>query len=355
MAAFLGAFGLNQLFIVINSPFNPTNIKLYQTTTTVSYSWNNGTLGHSSQLTLDITAGSSGTFTSVKAKLGDTEINYNIDYNSGEFIDINQKSGNYTIFWIPVNNPMLNPWALKLFESTSVIDPVGLIGPVNASYTLVMGEEKVYWDTPQGLDGAQFSFVIRLYDSNNTKVAEGLMDSTCGFLELFDGGSNQASITIISAGVFAVSRNRYNVLLWTPIIAAISCIVVMILMKKREVAKEIQEEVMLILGIAISVVMVDIVIDVWFYSWLGMNGMLLLHLGLAALYSLICIRLGYGIKWAYPAFLEVAFVFVMNLFVGDPYVPHITAFMGLFAAYLAILFRSGIPKRYNRSKYNLLF
>jgi len=355
MGIFLGAVTINQILILADSALNPLNINLYQTSTTISYSWENGTLGHNAALNLEITAGSSGQLTSVKATKGNNVTNYQCDYDTGEFIMDGKKSGNYTIFWIPVNNPMLNAWTFQQFENTSVIDPVGILGAVNTSYTLVIGEKKVYWETPQAMDGAQFSFVVLFYDENNVKVAEGLMDSTCGFLETLEGGPDHATLTVSDTGLFLVSRNRYNILLWTPIIAGIASVVLLVLMKKREISKEIQEEVMLLLGIAISVDIVDIIIDVWFYSWLGMDGMLYLHLGLFAVYSLICLRLGYGIKWAYPAFLEVAFVFVMNRFVGDPYVPHITAFMGLFAAYLAILFRSGFPKRDKRDKLSLLF
>ena len=355
MGIFLGAFGINQLLVATNSALNPTNISLYQTSTTITYTWENGTLGESDTLSMTINAGDTSTYSTVEATVGETEIDYMVDYDSGEFIKNGEKSGNYTLFWIPVHNPMISFWAFMQFENTSVIDPIGLLGPINASYVLVIGEEKVYWDTPQGLDGAQFSFVIRLYDENNTKVAEGLMDSTCGFLETLNGGATQGSLTIVSPGLFLVSRNRYNLLLWTPILAGISCVIIYLLMKKRGIAKDIKEEVMLLFGVAISVDMVDIIVDVWFYSWFGMTWMLLMHLGFFILYSLICLRLGYGIKWAFPAFIEVTFVFVMNWFVGDFYVPHITAFMGMLVSYLAMLYRSGFPKRDKRDKLSIIF
>ena len=351
---FLGGYGINQLLIITDSALNPTDINLYQTSTKIVYTWENGTLGHSSSLTLDIYAGSSTNYTTVYATLGDTSITYQCDYDSGEFIANGEKSGNYTIFWIPVGNPMLNAWDFKLFESTSVIDPVGIIGPVNASYTLVIGEEKVWWDTPPEMDGAQFSFVIDIYDENNVKVAQGLMDSTCGLLEILEGTNNPDQLSLLSPGEFFVSRNRWNMLIWVPLLSIISVVVSFIYMKKKNVDKAVIEEVMLLLGVAISVNMVDIIIDVWFYARFGQEIMIWMHLGFFALFALISLRLYNEIKWALPAFLEVAFVFAMTRFVGDPYVPHMTAFMGMYCAYLAMLFRSGYPKREGKDKLSLI-
>jgi len=57
------------------------------------------------------------------------------------------------------------------------------------------------------------------------------------------------------------------------------------------------------------------------------------------------LRLKYGLKWSFPAFIEVAFVWCMNFAVGDPYVPHITASMGLFITFFMMVFRSGLEKR----------
>ena len=73
--------------------------------------------------------------------------------------------------------------------------------------------------------------------------------------------------------------------------------------------------------------------------------MLILHLATLVCYALVCVRLKYGLKWVLPAFLEVAFIFAMTNFVGDPYVPHITAFLGLIVTYFAMLFRSSIDKK----------
>lgn len=71
-------------------------------------------------------------------------------------------------------------------------------------------------------------------------------------------------------------------------------------------------------------------------------------------YALVCIRLKCGLKWVLPAFLEVAFLFVMTRFVGDSYIPHITAFMGLLVTYFAMLFRNNIDKKKHDEKLDFI-
>ncbi|TFG05670.1 MAG: hypothetical protein EU536_01400 [Promethearchaeota archaeon] len=336
---------INQLAIVLNLDINPTDINLYQNANTVEYLYENGSLGHSSRLTLDINVPETKDITTVTATLDSVEITFQVNYTTGHWIDNGVSTSNFTIFWILVQNPMLHGWEFALFENTSIVDPVGLLGPVNATYTLIIGEKKVYWDVYPGMDGAQFSFVINIYDASNVKVGDGLMDSTCGFLEILQGGPNNARIEVISPGNFQVSRNRYMMLWWGLVFTIALPITCFLLMRWRGSDKEVAEEFALLLAVGTSATFIDITIDVWFYARLGYTGMIILHFAAVIGYALVCIRLKYGVKWVIPAFLEVAFIFSITQFVGDPYVPHITAFLGLIVTYLAMLFRSGIDKK----------
>ncbi len=342
---------INQILILTNSPLNPTNVNLYQTSTTIKYVYEPGEKDPDEKtLEFDITADEDKGVTEVEGSLDKHEFKYKVDYETGEILN---KDDTYTLFWIPVTNPMLSGWNYKDEVEYDVMDTIGLLGVVNEKYTLIVGEPKVYWDVPPKLAGAQFSFVIELFDENDTKVADGLMDSTCGFLEILEGGKNNIKLTIESPGNFAISRNRNQMLLWGIVCGIAFPIVAFFVLKKKGVDKKTTEEFVLMLAVGSSVVLVDIDIDVWFYAALGQTTVMILHLGLCVAYMLICLRLKIGIKWAFPAFLEVAFVFAMTNFVGDPYVPHITAFMGLYASYLAMLFASGMEKRGYESKLDI--
>jgi hypothetical protein len=91
--------------------------------------------------------------------------------------------------------------------------------------------------------------------------------------------------------------------------------------------------------------MVDIYVDVWLYAIFGFMGNLLLHIGVAIGLLAICFYQNYKIKWTIPAFLEVAFLLPMVLVVGDNYVPHLTAFMGLIITWLIMVYISGYPSQ----------
>ena len=353
---FIGPFVINQTLILLNSPLNPTNVNLYQYTTEIEYEFQEGDIDADTEsLTLDIEVGDDpeDDYTQVEAELDKSKANYEMEYKSGKYVEGGDVKDKYTFFWIPVKNPMLTAGEFAEEEEYEIIDPLGLLGNSSKTYTLVVGEKKVFWDVPAGMDGAQFSFIINIYDENDSKVADGLMDSTCGFLEVLDA-KDRGFLEIKDPGEYPVSRNRYNMLWWGLAFAIAAPFVCFLILKKKEVDIEEIKEFVLLVGIAGSVVIIDIIIDVWFYARIGRSGMLYMHLGCFAVYALVCAYLKYGIKWALPAFLEVAFVFAMTSFVGDPYVPHITAFMGLYASYLAILYRSGIDKKRYDDKLDIL-
>jgi len=347
---------INQALILVDSPLNPTEISLYQANTKITFTYESGKYGHADTLELTIIppADPQTGFTSVLAEFEDKQINFECDYETGKLVLDDSVSEYYTLFYIPIVNPMLtlgDPFEQTEFQ---VMDVLGLFGPIDEIYKLRIGERRVYWEVNPELDGAQFSFEIFLYDANDFKVAGGLMDSTCGLLELIEGGSNNAKLTILSPGSYEISRNRYNVLWWGLLISIPLPFVCYIILRKKGTEKEEAIEFSLLVGVAVSVVIIDIIIDVWFYARFGRSAMIYMHLIAAICYALICLYLRYGIKWSYPAFLEVAFLFSMTTFVGDPYVPHLTAFMGLFVSYLAMLFRSGFDKKGYDSKLDII-
>ncbi len=341
---------MNQIAILLNLGANPTDIALFQNTTTIVYEYDTGVYGdQDSTLTLVLDASDLITTKVTSTYGGDVE-NWDIDYSTGKI----KGTETYTMFWIPIKNPMLNLAQFAIATEFSVKDVIGILGTKGLDYTLRIGEKKVYWDVNPELAGAQFSFVIRLYKSDETLMAEGLMDSTAGFLETFLGGPDNNRLTILSPGNYQISRNRYNMFLWGIVFGIALPTGIFLYMRKKKYDEELTKEFTLVVLVGIIATLVDIDMDVWFYAWFGMAIMLYIHIACALVIGLICWRLGYGGKWAFPALIEVAFVWVMNRFVGDPYVPHLTAFMGIFLAFFGILYRSGIEKRGSDDKLGFL-
>lgn len=349
--AFIVPVIMNQIAILLNLPTNPTDIKLFQTTTTIRYQYEDGTYEHSTTLTVEIDASDLTTAT-VISTLGAEVRNWEVDYTTGK----EKSTGKYSLFWVFITNPMLSIGQLDTTQEYEVVDPIGIITPDDTTtvYTLRFGERKVYWDVNPELAGAQFSLEYHIYNPAGREVATGLMDSTCGFLSTFYGGDNNAKLTITSPGSFAISRNRMNFFFWGIVFGIAMPIGIFIYMKKKEYDDDLTEEFILIMTTGIIATLIDIDIDVWFYAWFGMTGMLLIHIGAAVVFGLICWRLKYGAKWATIGLIEVAFVFAMNFAVGDPYVPHLTANMGLFLTFFAMLYRSGLGERDYKDKLDFI-
>jgi hypothetical protein len=114
--------------------------------------------------------------------------------------------------------------------------------------------------------------------------------------------------------------------------------------RKEPLEKNLETTFLIALGG--GTLFVDIVIDVWFYATIpgGLRGNQILHLLMVGAFAAYALWKKVGLKWVTPAFLEVAFLFAMVRFTGDSYVPHLTAFMGLLATWLAFIFVSGYKR-----------
>ncbi|MHA1266104.1 MAG: hypothetical protein ACTSRS_12805 [Candidatus Helarchaeota archaeon] len=258
---------------------------------------------------------------------------------------INATSFN-TLFWLHVPNPLTSgtSFGINLRTVFNVTDPIGLIGPAGVNYTAIVEDKLVYWPTEYHLHGAQYSFIVVFRNmSNNAIVGQGMYDSTCGLLFSLQGGSPYTEILLIDTN-YEISRNRMMSWPWAlGLSTGITILAYLYMKKKTQLDNEIIQEITLLMGAGVAVAMVDVYVDVWLYTTFGFMGNLLLHLSVAFGLLIICVYQGYKIKCTIPAFLEVAFLIPMVLFMGENYVPHMTAFMGLFISWLIMIFISGYP------------
>jgi hypothetical protein len=123
-------------------------------------------------------------------------------------------------------------------------------------------------------------------------------------------------------------------------------------MKNRgeEVSTEKLIDTIFLVGLGGAVFAIDIFSDVWMYAIFGFLGNIILH-GAVLIGGLIFSLLrGYKLKWLIPGLLEIAFLLPMYGYIGEPYAPHITAFMGLTMSFLVLLWLTGYPRQKNKSK-----
>mgnify|MGYP000421493217 CR=1 FL=1 len=323
---------INRIAVELN--INPQDPLLFETQHTAIFQYNNGTMEMT--MTLSVTEVNQG------ANWANVSIVSDSTYWIQPSIDglINNR---YTIFWLHVPNVQLRGVSFGIEQGTTfnVTDPIGLIGPPNANYTAVVDRKIVNWALEPGLHGAQFSFIVTFYnESNNAVMGEALYDSTCGMLFSLEGGTPFIKIKLLET-TYPISRNRMTVIPWAIGVFTGLAVVAYILMKKYwKLEPETIREVTLLLVAGGAAFTVDVYVDVWFYAMLGFAGSLLLHLGITLLLGAICLFQKYNLKCITPAIFELLFVTSMVIFVGDNFVPHLTAFWGLITSWFIMVYMS---------------
>jgi hypothetical protein len=293
------------------------------------------------------------TFTVKVETVSDTwaNITYNITTASSYNATIEGRvsgTDRYSIMWIHIPNIFIEGLGVGTSPGTiyNVTDPFGLLGIKNGNYTAIVDREIVYWALDPGLHGAQFSFRVSFYnESNNAIVGQALYDSTCGMLFTLNGGSPYSQVKLLET-TYPISRNRMTIIYWAiGLFAGVTAIAYILMKKKWNLDDETTNEITLLLGAGGAAFVVDVFVDVWFYALFDLLGSILLHLGVAVGFLAICLYKKYGFKCITPALAEIAFIVSIVIFVGDDFVPHLTAAWGLIISWLIMLYLSGRPRQ----------
>jgi len=275
--------------------------------------------------------------------------NYTLD---GFFIDKSLGlTNNQSIFWLHIVQGLGSEnWGL-VGTSYSVFDPIGILGTANSSYVATITGNDVYWALEAPLHGAQASFEIVIKDMSGGVVAFGEIDMTCGIVfQLHIGASTYRSIQLIDTN-YVISRNRMSALIPIILSTIISPIAVFVYIyfKKKNYSKEDLIDTTFLVLYGNLVLDIDFVIDIWMYAPFGFLGNMLIHFGMVSLGIIFSLVRHYKLKWTIPSILEVLFVGSMTIFVGESYVPHLTAFMGLTLSWLILIWLTGYKRQKNRS------
>lgn len=278
----------------------------------------------------------------------------------GFYVDGGTPTNNQTIFWVHIVEPGSTGSEFQEHVGTnySIWDPVGILGAPDTEYVLTIIDTLVYWAEEPPLHGAQFSLKFEVRDLNDTKVAEGEMDYTCGMLFVLTiGYGSLRSLELIDTN-YDISRNRLSVLpgAITVLIAGPIAVFAYLHFRRKE-PRGLKLETTFLVATGGLVLFIDIVIDVWFYATIpfGYRGNQFLHLMMVVVFAIYALWKKVGLKWVIPAFLELAFLGAMVQFTGDPYVPHLTAFMGLMITWLCLVWVSGYKREPAKSKLGKLF
>ncbi|MHA1130160.1 MAG: hypothetical protein ACTSQI_11555 [Candidatus Helarchaeota archaeon] len=335
--AFASGFLVNQIAVYLN--INPTDPLYFNELNTAFFQYNDGFLANRT-LTLNV------------VDLQPTWTNTSVTIESTQWIAMTPEgfvngTDRYSIFWVHIPNPLIaGPFGVPVGRVFNMTDPIGLLGDPGVNYTGIVTDKLVYWPLTSGIHGAQFSFTITFYNAtNNAIIAQGLYDSTCGLLFELKGGSPYVQMYLLETS-YPISRNRMVFGPSALILSAGITVIAYIFMKKKTALDSATiTEITLLMSAGVAVLNVDIIVDVWFYALLGFMGNILLHIGVALGLIAICFYQRYKIKWTIPAFLEIAFLIPMVFFMGDPYVPLMTASMGLVITWLGMIYVSGHPKQ----------
>ena len=277
---------------------------------------------------------------------------------NGTVYESGQLNGNYSIWWVYVPNVMMM-LGVEEGHIYNVVDPTGFLGPAGKDYNMTVTRKRVLWPYQpfqKFLLGAQASFEVSIADKVTKEVvATAIFDITCGVLEEFVGtvGGGSAIQTLsIAETTFPMSRNRITVLIAVSILGSLVMLFAYLFMKIHWIKPPLnrltqpttkRSEILLLLGTGIIMILMEI-IDIWFYLVFDKIGNILLHIGFIIWVAYICHRQNYGYRWITPAILEVAFVFMIGFFTGEPYVPSLTANLGTMITWVAMLWASGFER-----------
>lgn len=326
----------NSISTAIGTTYNPTNPNIYENANTLKYEYEPGKIDEKESLTLTVEPDDEKKYAEVEVKIDDkTETTFECDIENG-YVKGTEK---YSLFWIFTENNVLDlTGTLLKDDKIEVMDPAGILGAKNANYTFVFVKKMVYYDVPPKLLGAQYSFIVDIYDSSEQKVASATIDSTSGILELIDGTSD---LSLQDPGNYPMSRHRLT-FLWVSIIVTILVPILGYLYfqyKKQEDERTV-EDLTLLLAFGCSAVLFDFIIDVWFYAAVGILPMLIIHFIVAGIYASICaFRLKLNPLWLTPLYLEIALAIALNLHTAVPYYPSMLVAIGSFASFLIVLYR----------------
>jgi len=275
--------------------------------------------------------------------------------HDGFYVDGGKTTQNKTFFWVHIVDPDSpgSEFTPQIGRTHLIIDFLGVMGPAKTSYNLTVTDFVNYWPHAPGIDGAQASLAFYVTNEKGEKVAEGIMDRTCGLLFKMQISAGMfRSLEIINTD-YDISRNRWSSFFFLVAIFIILPIVAYVVFWKtrrfRIEDKAERVEITLLMGFGTAAVFIDIWIDVWFYARLGSFGAnFILHACAAGAFLAMCIWKKYGLKGAIPALLELGFVTGMS-FADSTYVPYLTAFMGLLLSWIFMVILSGYKPQESRT------
>lgn len=341
----VGALGalVNEVLVVVEGPLD-VNVKeayFFERPNVATYRYNNGTAGDEQVLVLR------GEVLNATAR----NVTLTVDGSLlGSFVaspdgTLPGTGGAYSIWWLFIPNPVLMKWGATEYN---VVDPTGFLGVPGKNYTASVTGRSVYWPTEKfqaALLGAQAALDLVLLDDAGRVVAEARLDLTCGVIMEGRGDASGlgASLKLVET-TFPMSRNRLVLL---ALGAALSIAFVLLALATSErkfgLSHEQRSEVVTLLSLGCAAILLEEV-DIWFYVPFGEDGMQGLHLAFLACMAVACWRFGYGYKWLIPAATEVAFVFTITTFVGEPFVPVLTANLGSTLSWVAMVWASGYER-----------
>lgn len=260
---------------------------------------------------------------------GDTIFTLNMT-RDGKVIENGAPTGNYTIFWIFIENPTEGLYGLNLGNHYPIKDVTGLISPDQKNYTLTFEVQFIVWSE---IFSSQAAYEASIYDENGTKVATAVYDLTAGLLLEFTGHIDGYKSLGLLTTTFGISRNRqFSFISGLVIIGIVMGAAGVWVKKSKSIPPDEGKTILMLFGVGYACVVFDLFIDIWYFELFTPIPLLISHV---VIFGVLFI---FTQKWALAALLEIGIVAAFGYMMGGTVVPMIAFFPGLLIAWFCWLF-----------------
>ncbi len=305
---------------------------------------------------------------SANGEVLDTKTFY-LDSSTGYLQTTNNNEELFSLYWV-------NLYSLPLAEGQSIPkrdlpglefkakDSTGLIGNVGEDYIIRITDTFVWWSDNLNSQ-ASVRVEVESLKSNGEIVARGVYDLTSGqlFQMTFFKDAKFNDLELLKSN-FPHSKNRYyvnNTIIITSILVMLFFLIYAFIIRNREGVNGKQSgkldtmqnpsipqafastKFLVLLGLGLLTFYVDIIVDIWFYSYVGTSGLVIIHILLLLLYvvSFFYVLGKDRIRFLLIGLIELGFPLTFYVAVEPTIWPAISTFPGLSIMWLVLVFLEG--------------
>lgn len=242
---------------------------------------------------------------------------FSCNYTTGKVLGTDY----YSILWIPLQNSYASSDGIgngqNIGSEYLIYDTIDMLGNGNKTYTLTVKRNDLWWTTERKLLGVQHSLICELSDGG-MYYGEVIVDSTSGLLE------ESHRFTLKDYGSYPSSRHRVFIL--TFLMIAITLIIIGSFIRQQKKNKS-NPKYVIALSIGLFASFIDLMVDVWFYAWITIYGVVAIHFAFALVLFLLNKKESFiqSTSFIFPIIIELAAYGLATYLIGAP-TPEVIAY-----------------------------